>query len=243
MPEAGAQGSLVTPAWLEAHRSDPKVRLIEIAGMGQEQMQAYKAGHIPGSRLLEVEGDAVGYAPTRFSRAGRLCAPARRGRNRQRYHGGILWRRGAVRLLCVVDFQVLRSRQSLHARRRAFRWAEEGRALVTAVPPPATPVQYKPVSRNEGMRIWRDDVLAALGKQDKLILDGRSPEEYSGERVGGPGGRISARCAMAASGRQAFILRRSTDCQQGLQTGKRAQGADWSRVAPRRTRTSSPIAA
>ncbi|MDO8596324.1 MAG: rhodanese-like domain-containing protein [Sulfuricaulis sp.] len=38
-----------TPAWLEAHRSDSKVRLIEIAGMGQDEMQAYKAGHLPGA--------------------------------------------------------------------------------------------------------------------------------------------------------------------------------------------------
>jgi thiosulfate/3-mercaptopyruvate sulfurtransferase len=69
-----------------------------------------------------------------------------------------------------------------------YRWAEEGRTLVTAVPPPAAPVQYKPVPRNEGMRIWRDEVIAALGKPGKVIFDARSPEEYSGQRVGGPGG-------------------------------------------------------
>jgi thiosulfate/3-mercaptopyruvate sulfurtransferase len=69
-----------------------------------------------------------------------------------------------------------------------YRWAEEGRPLVTAVPPPSAPVQYKPASRSESMRIWRDEVVAALGKPGKVILDARSPEEYSGERVGGPGG-------------------------------------------------------
>ena len=42
-------GALVDPAWLEANRNDPKVKLIEIAGMGQDQMQAYQAGHIPGA--------------------------------------------------------------------------------------------------------------------------------------------------------------------------------------------------
>jgi thiosulfate/3-mercaptopyruvate sulfurtransferase len=34
----------------------------------------------------------------------------------------------------------------------------------------------------------RDDVLQALGAPGTLILDGRSAEEYRGERVGGPGG-------------------------------------------------------
>jgi thiosulfate/3-mercaptopyruvate sulfurtransferase len=38
------------------------------------------------------------------------------------------------------------------------------------------------------MRILRDKVLGALRKDATLLLDGRSPEEYSGERVGGPGG-------------------------------------------------------
>jgi len=41
--------TLVTPEWLAAHRDDPTVKLIEIAGMGQEQMQAYQAGHVPGA--------------------------------------------------------------------------------------------------------------------------------------------------------------------------------------------------
>ena len=37
--------ALVTPAWLLEHQNDPKVRLIEIAGMSQPNMEAYKAGH------------------------------------------------------------------------------------------------------------------------------------------------------------------------------------------------------
>src|SRR3970282_2881649 len=69
-----------------------------------------------------------------------------------------------------------------------YRWAAEGRALATEEPPPATPVTYEPVKRVERMRIHRDKVLAALRKDATLLLDGRSPEEYRGERVGGPGG-------------------------------------------------------
>jgi thiosulfate/3-mercaptopyruvate sulfurtransferase len=38
------------------------------------------------------------------------------------------------------------------------------------------------------MRILRDEVLARLGQPGTAILDARSPEEYRGERVGGPGG-------------------------------------------------------
>ena len=69
-----------------------------------------------------------------------------------------------------------------------YRWAAEGRPLVTEEPPAAAPVQYDPVKRVERMRIHRDKVLAALRPDGPAILDGRSPEEYRGERVGAPGG-------------------------------------------------------
>jgi thiosulfate/3-mercaptopyruvate sulfurtransferase len=68
------------------------------------------------------------------------------------------------------------------------RWLAEGRPLVKNAPPPRAPCTYVPRERVERMRILRDDVLRALGAPQTLILDGRSPEEYRGERVGGPGG-------------------------------------------------------
>ena len=47
--QKAATGALVDPSWLAAHRDDPDVCLIEIAGIGQEGLQAYKAGHVPGA--------------------------------------------------------------------------------------------------------------------------------------------------------------------------------------------------
>ena len=41
--------ALVSPEWLEAHLNDPAVQVIEIAGLGQEQMQAFDSGHVPGA--------------------------------------------------------------------------------------------------------------------------------------------------------------------------------------------------
>ena len=67
------------------------------------------------------------------------------------------------------------------------RWQAEGRSLTTKLPVPPAPVVYRPTKRNEPMRVGRDEVLAALGKADQVILDGRSTEEYKGERVGAPG--------------------------------------------------------
>lgn len=188
MSEANARQSLVSPAWLEAHRSDPGVRLIEIAGGGQDEMQAYRAGHVPGAtcwKWMEMLWDTHQRdfpAPDEFARRlgtagiGNDTTVVFYGEGVQ--FGVYAWwtfKYCGHAKVCVLD----------GAR---YRWADEGRALVTTAPPPAGPVSYRPVARDERMRIRRDEVAAALGKPGQVILDGRSPEEYRGERVGGPGG-------------------------------------------------------
>src|SRR3972149_9705451 len=41
--------ALVDAAWVAAHRDDPNVCLSDVAGLGQDDLQAYKAGHLPGA--------------------------------------------------------------------------------------------------------------------------------------------------------------------------------------------------
>lgn len=48
----------------------------------------------------------------------------------------------------------------------------------------------EPTAAQEHLRIGRDDVLALLGRDDVVILDYRTPEEYSGARVSGPNAPI-----------------------------------------------------
>jgi thiosulfate/3-mercaptopyruvate sulfurtransferase len=188
MPRSKAS-ALVEPAWLHRHRDDPKVRLIEIAGMGQDEMQAYRAGHVPGAvcwKWKEMLWDSHARdfpAPQDFARR---CAEA-----------GIANDTTVVFYGEGVQFGFYAwwaFRYCGHARVKVldgarYRWAAEGRPLVTDEPAPAAPVDYVPVKRSERMRIHRDKVLAALRKNGMLILDGRSPEEYSGQRVGGPEGQ------------------------------------------------------
>ncbi len=49
MATANEASSLVDVRWLAERLDDPRIRVVEIAGTGQEEMQKYKAGHIPGA--------------------------------------------------------------------------------------------------------------------------------------------------------------------------------------------------
>jgi thiosulfate/3-mercaptopyruvate sulfurtransferase len=180
--------SLVSPAWLAAHRGDPAVRLIEIAGLGQEEMQAYKAGHVPGAvcwkwkEMLWDERRRDFPDPALFAR--RMGAAGISNDTLVVVYGedvqfGIYawW---ALRYCGHENVRVLDGGR--------YRWTAEGHATERDPPPSPPAVGYAPVARKPDMRIMRDEVLAALGEHSIKILDARSPEEYRGERVGGPGG-------------------------------------------------------
>jgi thiosulfate/3-mercaptopyruvate sulfurtransferase len=180
--------ALVDPAWVAEHLLDDRdVRIIEIAGMGQEQLQAYNTGHIPGAlgwdwkAMLWDSHSRVFPSPEEFAR--RLGAAGIGNDTTVVFYGepvqfGIYawW---AFTYCGHANVKVLDGGR--------HRWQAERRALTTEAAAAPAPVTYTPVKRNEAMRMGRDDVLAVLGREGQVILDGRSPEEYRGERVGAPG--------------------------------------------------------
>ncbi len=75
----------------------------------------------------------------------------------------------------------------------AWRAASLSKAAERAVDrrPPTSPLPVpEPSAAQERLRIGRDDVRALLGRDDVVILDYRTPEEYSGARVSGPNAPI-----------------------------------------------------
>jgi thiosulfate/3-mercaptopyruvate sulfurtransferase len=177
---------LVTPDWLDAHKDE--VRLIEIAGLRQDDMQAYKAGHVPGAICWKWKE--------------KLWDSHKRDFPDPETFAALMGGAGIINDMTVVlygeDVQFgiyawWALRYCGHDNVRLldgarYRWQAEGRPLETEIPAPPAPVHYTPVARREEMRIHRDDVLSSLGKENVRIFDARSAEEYRGERVGGPGG-------------------------------------------------------
>jgi thiosulfate/3-mercaptopyruvate sulfurtransferase len=182
------QQALVTTEWMAAHLDDPNVRLIDIAGLGQDQLQAYKAGHLPGATawkwkdMLWDERRRDFPDPAEFAR--RLGQAGIANDTHVVFYGegmqfGVYawW---TFRYCGHSNVSVLDGGRT--------RWKAEGRPLVIDEPKPRAAAAYREVARDESMRILRDDVLAAVEGGGNVILDGRSPEEYQGTRVGGPGG-------------------------------------------------------
>lgn len=186
--KSGRQASaLVTPAELEAMRGGD-VRLIEIAGLRQDEMQAYRAGHVPGAicwRWKEMLWDSHMRDfpdPEDFARRmggagiGNDTTVVLYGEDVQ--FGVYAW--------WTLTYCGHANVRLLDGARAG--WVAEGRPLETEFPEPPAAVAYRPAARVESMRIGRDAVLASLGSAGLSIVDARSPEEYRGERVGGPGG-------------------------------------------------------
>lgn len=179
--------ALVDPAWLEAHKNDPDVCLIEIAGFGQDDLQAYGMGHLPNAYAWKwremLWDDHVRDFPSPQEFARRLGAAGIGNDTTVVFYGEgeqfgfYAW--WAFRYCGHRNVRVLDGAR--------YRWVEEGRPLVTDLPAPRRQVEYTPVSRVEHMRIHRDEVLKALSEPGGLILDARSVEEYNGQRVGVPG--------------------------------------------------------
>jgi len=183
-----AEARLVTPAWLEANRDDPNLRLIEIAGTGQEDMAAYKSGHVPGAVCwdwMEMLWDShMRDFPDREEFARRLGQAGIANDSTVVFYGEDI--QFGLYAWWTLTYCGHRDVRILDGGRR--RWLAEGRALTKDVPAASPAVSYTPTNRNEEMRVLRDEMMAVVDEGTMTILDARSPEEYRGERVSPPGG-------------------------------------------------------
>ncbi|MBI4312816.1 MAG: sulfurtransferase [Chloroflexi bacterium] len=184
-PSENAFSRLVSTAWLAEHLDDPKVRVIEVSSAIEDT--AYREGHVPGAAWWYWK--AALWHPT-----DREFATSEAMAQRLEVLGVtpdttiVLYGRPvqfgtyAFWTLSMCGHRDVRMLDGGIAR-----WRAEGRPL-SAETPIFTPAAYAPTPRDESSRMGRDDVRAGLGRPGRLLLDVRTPEEYSGQRVTGPGG-------------------------------------------------------
>ncbi|UQN29095.1 sulfurtransferase [Brachybacterium kimchii] len=168
---------LVTTAWLADHLGEDGLVVVE----SDEDVLLYDTGHIPGSVKIDwhldlndpvtrdyVDGE--GFAAL-MSRAGITpdTTVVVYGDKSNWWAAYALW---VFELFGHADVRLLDGGRAL--------WQSEGRELTREVPQPAA-TEYPVLERHdEASRAFRDDVLAFLGGQ---LVDVRSPQEYTGERL------------------------------------------------------------
>lgn len=175
--------SLVDTDWISNHIGDPQIRLIEI---DWDELKDYQEGHIPGASgwywksALWDPFERQFPSPEEFAR--RLGSAGISNRTTVVFYGAPVqfgtyawW---VLKYLGHDDVRILDGGLT--------KWKDEGRPVTRKVPE-FSPVVYRPGSVCEHIRAGRRHVLGSLGRDNCRILDHRSWEEYSGQRVGLPG--------------------------------------------------------
>ncbi|MFN4000796.1 sulfurtransferase [Microcella sp.] len=168
---------LVSTAWLEANLSTPGLVVVE----SDEDVLLYETGHIPGAVKVDWHTelndpvvrdyvDGAGFARLMSAKGiTRDTTVVIYGDRSNWWASYALW---VFTLFGHADVRLLDGGRD--------RWVAEGRPLTTETPVPIA-VDYPVVERDDrGVRAFKDDVLAHLGKP---LIDVRSLEEYTGERT------------------------------------------------------------
>ena len=170
---------LVSTDWVAEHINDPNVRVIE----SNEDPLLYSAGHIQNAGEIDWERD--------------LNHPLRRDYVDKETFEKLLSSLGITKNTTVVfygdknnwwacyAFWVFQLYDHYNARVMdggSIKWKKEGRPVTKEVPK-FTPAVYRAPQRDDVTnRAFRDQVLVHVRRNGKL-LDVRSPQEFSGERL------------------------------------------------------------
>jgi thiosulfate/3-mercaptopyruvate sulfurtransferase len=174
---------LVSTDWVAQHRNDPSVRVVEV----DVDTAAYQQGHVPGSlgwnwttelcdtlvrdivpkeKLEELLGRS-GITPQ--------TTVVLYGDNNNWFAAWAFWQ------LKVYGHQDVRL---MNGGRK--KWLAEGRDLETTTERP-TATTYKAQDADASIRALLPEVQAAYTRRDTVLVDVRSPQEFSGEILAPPG--------------------------------------------------------
>lgn len=175
---------LVSADWLNDHLGDPDLVVLEVSSAEESTARYFRDGHIPGSRfawwktLCWDEADREFPAPEEMAR--RLEALGVSDGTRLVLVGDPI--QFATYPYWVLALSGLDHVASLLDGGRAH-WVARGLPLTRDVPGPATPGSLTPREPDEAARVGREDVRERLGDARRVLIDMRSDEEYTGERV------------------------------------------------------------
>jgi thiosulfate/3-mercaptopyruvate sulfurtransferase len=166
---------LVDAAWVDEHRDDPNVVLVEV----DEDTSAYGTGHIRDAIKLDWKTDLQDPVRRDFvDKAGFEALLSERGIGNDDtvvlYGGNNNW--FAAYAYWYFRLYGHRDVKLLDGGRK--KWELDSRELVAEEPKRAS-TNYTATEQDATIRAKRDEVVAAIG--DKNLVDVRSPDEFSGK--------------------------------------------------------------
>lgn len=170
--------------WLADHLDDPSVVILEVAFMEPAKATYYLQGHIPGARYTWWKDLCWDETDRRFPE------PEEMARRLESF--GVSDDTTLVLVGDTIQFATY-AYWALHLTGLSHLatvldggrqiWDRRGLPLTTDDPPPAVPGTVTPGSADWSSLVGRDDVLENLGSEDRVLLDMRSAEEFTGQRV------------------------------------------------------------
>ncbi len=165
---------LVDADWVEAHKNDDGIAIVEV----DEDTSAYDTGHIPGAIKIDWKKDLQDPVRRDFvDRHGFEALLSERGISNDDtiilYGGNNNW--FAAYAYWYFRLYGHQNVKLLDGGRK--KWELDGRELVKDVPErPAT--SYTAQEQDLAIRAFRDEVVASIGKDN--LVDVRSPDEFAG---------------------------------------------------------------
>lgn len=173
---------LVDTSWVAENLHKEGIRLVDVSS----KPEVYAEGHIPGAVYVNWQTDLVNPDdPVKGQILTAQQLEALLGRLGIDNQTTVIFYDDSNSLFATRAFWVLKyyghqDVRVLDGGRK--KWVAEGRELSQEVPS-VTPTTYKAGEPNQAIRATWEQVLASLKQPDKVILDARSPKEYTGQDV------------------------------------------------------------
>ncbi|MCS6938851.1 MAG: sulfurtransferase [Roseiflexus sp.] len=172
--------ALVDTAWVADHLNDPKVRIVEC----DEDILLYDQGHIPGAVKIDWVGELNDpiirdyLDRERFEKL--MVSKGISNDTTVVFYGDkhnwwatyALW---VFKLFGHPDARIMNGGRA--------KWIAEGRPLTREVPSYPPGEYHAPERDDTVIRAFRDQVLAHIRQSGTALVDVRSPQEYTGERL------------------------------------------------------------
>jgi thiosulfate/3-mercaptopyruvate sulfurtransferase len=174
---------LVSTDWVAQHRSDPNIRVVEV----DVDTAAYDQGHVPGSlgwnwttELCDTVIRDIVPKDKLESLLGRSGITPQTtivlyGDNNNWFAAWAFWQ---LKVYGHQDVRIMNGGRK--------KWLAEGRELETAKATPAA-TTYKAKDADVSIRAFLTEVQAAYKRSDTVLVDVRSPQEFTGEILSPPG--------------------------------------------------------